>query len=257
MRKIRDSFLNKFIYKVVNTYILKLFGLKLSRNIGDDFVDVMKWLLGEYEVGHIIDGGAYRGDFSLQMAAAFPFATIYAFEPQKKSYALLCNVTREIPRIKTYNCALSSHSGKSVLHTNISPLTSSLSNTSEDGLHYFQDYLQPEGSEQVEVTSLSDFLSNEKVPGVDILKLDLQGHELQTIKGMDGFVGSVKLIFVEVQFLEIYQGTPLFSEVETYLRTKGFVFYQFFGLVRSPIDGRLLSGDAIFFNRKHVSLSKS
>jgi len=249
--------IKEFVYLVVNTYLLKPFGLKLIRNIGEDPVDVMKRLLGDYEVGHVIDGGAYQGDFSLQIAKAFPFATIYAFEPQNESYALVSDATSNIPRIKTYNCALSSNSGKFIFHTNISPLTSSLSNTSEEGLRYFQEYNQPSGEEEVQVTSLFDFLSAEKIPTIDILKLDLQGHELQAIKGMVEFISSVKLIFIEVEFIEIYQDAPLFSEVETYLREKGFVFYNFFGLVRSPRDGRLLYGDAIFFNREHISISKS
>jgi len=252
MQKIKN-----FIYLVVNGWILKPFGLKLSFSIGDDPVDVMKRLLGDYQVRHIVDGGAYRGDFSLQMAEVFPNATIYAFEPQKASYELLSGNTGKISRIKRYNCALSSNSGKSVFHTNVSPLTSSLSNTSEEGLRYFQEYNQPSGEEEVQVTSLSDFLSVEKIPAIDILKLDLQGHELQAIKGMAEFISSVKLIFIEVQFIKIYENATLFSEVETYLREKGFIFYNFLGLVRSPIDGRLLYGDAIFVNRKYISQSNS
>jgi FkbM family methyltransferase len=249
--------IKKIIYLVINTYLLKRVGLKLSRNIGSNPVDDMKRLLGDYKVRHIVDGGAYRGDFSIEIAKVFPDATVYAFEPQKESYGLLSNATRKVSGIKIYNCALSSKSGKSILHTNVSPLTSSLSNVSKDGLHYFQGYTNPEGIEEVEVTSLADFLSGENIPRVDILKLDLQGHELQAIKGMAEFIKTVKLIFIEVQFLEIYQGTPLFSEVETFLRSKGFVFYQFYGLVRSQINGRLLYGDAIFINQMNCSLLKS
>ena len=252
MRKIKN-----FIYIVINTWILKPFGLKLSFSIGDDPVDVMKRLLGDYQVRYIVDGGAYRGDFSLQMAETFPDATIYAFEPQKTSYALLSGNTGKMPRIQRYNCAISSCSGKSILHTNSSPLTSSLSKTSEDGLRYFPGHLKPEGTEEVEMTSLSDFLSSHNVPAVDILKLDLQGHELEAIKGTAEFISTVKLIFAEVQFIENYQDTPLFSDIEIHLRSKGFAFYQFFGLVRSPIDGRLLYGDAIFVNRKYISQSKN
>lgn len=245
----------KLIYMAVNSYILKPFGLRLSLNIGSDTVEIMKRLLVDYEVCHIIDGGAYRGDFSLQMAKAFSLATIYAFEPKKASYGLLSKNTAKMSRVKTYNYALSSSSGKSVLQTNVSPLTSSLSDTSEEGLHYFKEYNQADGTEEVETTSLFDFLSSREISDIDLLKLDLQGHELQAIKGLAEFIGSVKLIFLEVQFLEIYRDTPLFSEVETHLRSKGFVFYQFTGLVRSPMDGRLLYGDAIFFNKKYISLS--
>ena len=53
--------------------------------------------------------------------------------------------------------------------------------------------------------------------------------------------------------MELYDGAPLFSEIEVYLRTRGLAFYRFYDLVRSPNDGRLLYGDAMFARPEIIS----
>lgn len=240
--------LKYYIDLIVNGVLLKPFNLRLSYSLGSNPIDDIKRLLGTDSVKYIVDGGAYKGDFSLEAANAFPAATIYAFEPQKNSFALLSRNTAAMNRIKPVNCALGNNSGKALFYTNISPLTNSLSKSTADALKYFQCFNDPKRVENVEVVSLYDFLSEENISGIDLLKLDLQGHELQAIQGLGALLSSVKLIYAEVEFLKLYDGAFLFSEVEMYLREHGLIFYQLYDLVRSPENGRLLYGDAIFVN---------
>ncbi len=239
-----------YIDLVVNGVLLKPFNLKLSYNLGSNPMNDMKRLLQAQRVDHVVDGGAYRGDFSLQAADSFPAATVYAFEPLKSSFELLTRNTETVHRIKPINRALGAANGNAVFYTNASPLTNSLSKSTSDAMRYFQGFNDPKGTENVEVVSLKDFLSQENITGIGILKLDLQGHELQAIQGLGDMLSSVKLIYAEVEFLRLYEGTSLFSEVEMYLREREFIFYQLYNLVRSPENGRLLYGDAIFTNSK-------
>jgi FkbM family methyltransferase len=204
--------------------------------------------MSSFNVRCIIDGGAYQGSFSTDMARAFPSAAIFAFEPHPSSYELLLRVLKTYPGIKPYNVALGSSCGRLNFYTNVSPQTNSLAKASADGLRNFKEFVSPCGIEEVEVITLYEFTQKDRIPLVDILKLDIQGYELEAIKGMQDSLFGVKLIFLEIQFLQIYEGTPLFSEVETYLRQHGFIFYQLYNLVRSPDTGRLLYGDAIFVN---------
>ncbi len=246
--------LKYYIDLIVNGMLLTPFNLRLSYSLGSNPIDDMKRLLGIDSVKYIVDGGAYRGDFSLDMANVFPHATIYAFEPQNNSFALLAQNTATIDRIESVNCALGNNSGKAVFYTNLSPLTNSLSKSTSDAMNYFQGFNDPKTMEDVEVVTLNDFLSKKGISGIDILKLDLQGHELEAIQGLGALLSSVKLIYAEVEFLKLYDGASLFSEVELYLRERGFVFFQLYGLVRSPKNGRLLYGDAVFVNSKCISV---
>ncbi len=239
---------------VINRMILRPFGLKVSYRIGGNALEDMKALLSGHEVRYIVDGGAYRGDFSLGILSVFPTATVFAFEPQFASWSLLCEAAGVNPQIKVFRQALGSHCGEAVLHINKYPLTSSLSPSSAEGLKYFEGFVQPTGTEMVEVVTLRELAAKESLSCFDILKLDLQGYELEALRGLGDLVETVKLIFTEVEYVPLYEGCPLFSEIDQYLRRHDFCLYQLYGLVRSPIDGRLLYGDAVFVNERHISL---
>jgi FkbM family methyltransferase len=63
--------------------------------------------------------------------------------------------------------------------------------------------------------------------GVDLLKLDIQGAELQALEGGRTLLGRTLVIHVETEFVPIYAGQPLFSECELFLRGIGFAFHHF------------------------------
>jgi FkbM family methyltransferase len=65
--------------------------------------------------------------------------------------------------------------------------------------------------------------------GVDLLKIDIQGAELDVFKGGRRTLQDVLVIQTEVEFIELYQGQPLFAEVDTFLRAQGFFFHTFLG----------------------------
>jgi FkbM family methyltransferase len=77
--------------------------------------------------------------------------------------------------------------------------------------------------------------------GVDLLKIDIQGAELMAFKNAPERLKSALLIHTEVEFLEMYQGQPLFSEVEQFLRASGFVLHRFEPLVSRDFAPMLLS----------------
>jgi hypothetical protein len=84
---------------------------------------------------------------------------------------------------------------------------------------------------------------------VDLLKLDLQGYELEALRGCGEWIRQIKLITTEVEFLPLYEGQPLFSDVEAYLRERGFCLLNLYELWTQP-DGQLTAGDALFLNRR-------
>jgi len=85
---------------------------------------------------------------------------------------------------------------------------------------------------------------------IDILKLDLQGFELDALKGADKILKNTKLVFTEIEFTELYNDAPLFSHIDLFLRPHGFRLLNFYSLWTHP-DGQLTSGDAIYLNTKY------
>lgn len=73
---------------------------------------------------------------------------------------------------------------------------------------------------EVESVSLDSYCRSHPMP--DFVWMDLQGAELDALKGAAGVLPHVKAISVEVAFRQMYLGQPLFSEVDSLLHAAGF-----------------------------------
>jgi hypothetical protein len=80
----------------------------------------------------------------------------------------------------------------------------------------------------------------------DFLKLDVQGYELEVLKGAEESLNSLQVILAELNFLDIHKNVPLVSEVIAWLDERGWVAYDVCGLTRRPLDGALWQADLIF-----------
>ena len=103
--------------------------------------------------------------------------------------------------------------------------------------------------EEVQTVSLRQALGKDPA-SVDFLKLDTQGSELTILKS-DG-VCSIPLIEVEVEFIEVYQGQPLFDQVFSHLISNWCLLLWLTRHYGSPYDsdyfgrGSLVFGEALF-----------
>ncbi len=67
-----------------------------------------------------------------------------------------------------------------------------------------------------------DFLTD-----IDFNKIDVQGSELHVFENWVELLSGVFLIQIEVEFVELYKGQPLFADVDQFLRSQGFQFHTF------------------------------
>ncbi len=92
---------------------------------------------------------------------------------------------------------------------------------------------------------------------VDFFKIDVQGAELDVFAGASKALDTALVIQTEVSFVELYEGAPLFGEVDTWLRRRGFWFHTLTDLLSlsfqplrtgDPDQGlnQRLSADAIY-----------
>ncbi len=82
---------------------------------------------------------------------------------------------------------------------------------------------------------------------VDLIKIDIQGAELDALKGADRLLDSVAMVYSEIQFHPNYEGACLLDEVWSHLRTKGFSLFQLYSTWGSS-NGQLVQGDALFIS---------
>lgn len=108
----------------------------------------------------------------------------------------------------------------------------------------------------VETISLDEFIKQHALPSPDVIKLDTQGTELSILKGAGKCLELASLVEVEVEFVPLYKGQPLFPEIMNLMADHGFeciflnrVFQQrkaYKGLAK----GQLIFADAVFAKRE-------
>jgi len=79
-----------------------------------------------------------------------------------------------------------------------------------------------------------------------LLKLDVQGYELQVLAGAEETLRQAEVIMAEVALLKYNKGAPLMAEVIAFLAQRGFVPFDIGDLMRRYEDGALFQCDMIF-----------
>jgi FkbM family methyltransferase len=112
--------------------------------------------------------------------------------------------------------------GPAVFHVTQFDPASSLFDPNTEFLSQFQDLpIMCKTVETIEVqtTRLDDIA---EIGFCDFLKIDVQGGELDVLKGAERVLDKIITIHCEVEFAAVYRDQPLFSEIDTHLRTAGF-----------------------------------
>lgn len=160
--------------------------------------------------------------------------------------------------------------GEKTLYVTKAPMCSSLYEPNEPFLNRFQGLAELAGldfSIEIETTTLDDFCQEEGIEEIDFLQIDVQGADLDVLKGGKRIVNhSVLGIQIEVEFSSLYNQQPLFTDVDIYLRNLGFTLFDLTKAYRfrkiSPIysnlrQGQILWGDAFYLQDLIAPTGKS
>ncbi len=79
--------------------------------------------------------------------------------------------------------------------------------------------------------------------GADFLKLDVQGAEVDVMKGAENVLADAVVVHTEVEFVPMYKGQPLFAEVDQRMRKSGFVFHKFAGIAGRTFQPLVVNND--------------
>ncbi len=113
------------------------------------------------------------------------------------------------------------------LHATDKPATSSIYEPNAKLLDRFQAL---EGLTQVQKVSEVQTHRLDDMPeltNIDYLKIDVQGAELDVIRGGPKALQNAVVIHTEAAFVPLYKGQPLFGEVDAALRAQGFMLHSF------------------------------
>jgi len=194
-----------------------------------------------------IDVGASTGEFAKKVERYFGLKKAVLIDPissLQKGNNLKNN------KIFTEICALSNKRGTKKFNLYNFHYSSSLLKNLENKIFKKQNK-KFEGSQiSVNVKTLDD-VYQERFSGeaIDLLKIDVQGSELDVLKGGNTCLKNTNCIFLEISFQQIYQGSATFFEIDTFLRNKGFYLMSLSEGYRGPFN-ELLQGDALYKRKK-------
>lgn len=170
----------------------------------------------------VIDIGANKGQFTLIARYVFSDATIISFEPLSlcaekfnKFFSKDQNIIFHQSAIGPINTTQSMHVSKLNDSSSLFPISNRQSTifpgTEESHI------------EEIKVAPLHQFLSKEDLLDKRILvKIDVQGYELDVLKGCEYLMHLFDFIYVECSFIELYKGQALAYEVIKYLNNQSF-----------------------------------
>jgi FkbM family methyltransferase len=195
----------------------------------DDFFTHVKAL--GFAPRTIVDVGAACGTSSLHRA--FPDAKFILIEPLAEFLPALEQLATGY-NCEIHFCAVAAQAGEAAFQVASDLYGSSIAHNGADA------------TRQVPVTTLDDILDQSDFQPPILLKVDVQGHELQVMAGMTRNLPNCELIILETSTFRVGKNPPDFSTVVGYMKDHGFSVYDILDGILRPYDRALGQIDLVF-----------
>jgi FkbM family methyltransferase len=228
----------------INRYLKKL-GLELhgtgylqSLAKGDfknDAFAIQKKIIGSRVQPVVFDIGANRGDTVEKYLGDLNNAKIYAFEPFPETFESLKHRFSENQAVLCFPFAVSNSEEPKVFYVNKNIDTNSLLKPKKSGLSSDKEVAN-KSEITVQTITLDKFCADHKIEHIDILKMDIQGGELQALQGAVNLLqkNKIGLIYSETFFINQYELQPLFHDLSKFLQPFGYYLQDIY----SPVYGK-------------------
>ncbi len=151
-----------------------------------------------------IDIGANHGDYTSELVARYPNAECHLFEPSSACVASLRERFSSFKSVSVIQGALSDHDARSSLYSP-APGSAYASLTDRRMSHHGFD-MPP--LEEVSVTRFDAYWHEDRI--IDYVKIDVEGHELNVLKGFGVLLSRVRL--VQFEFGSAHVDTRVFFQ---------------------------------------------
>jgi len=170
----------------------------------------------------VFDVGVGRG--TPELYGAYPGAKFILVEPLSEFGPALEGLAREL------NCvvcrkAVGEKAGTISINIENDPQTSSVCDRPRTD--------SPDKTRSVEVTTLDAILAEN--PGLSspvLLKIDVEGFELQVLKGAAELLNISEIVIVETSIAKRFEGGTVLEDVVEFMRSRGFRIFDFLTITR-------------------------
>ena len=199
-----------------------------------------------FDPSMIVDVGAYVGDWTRMTKRIFPQSRVLMIDAQSSKRTALESVRSEYSgSVELEIALLSAQSGRRVefvLLESGSTLFDERSDVARTTVH-------------LETRTLDELLDTRGFRGASFLKLDVQGAELEVLKGGRRALADADVVLLETSLLSYNRDAPLLSDVVRFMDEHGFCIYDITSLTRradlaiEDADDTLVQLDALFVKK--------
>lgn len=179
----------------------------------------------------IFDVGANDGKTAIALAASFPDAVVYAFEPVAETFRALAQNAATHHRIRPFNLALGARPRNARMRIKAVSVSNRIAG--------WRDLLKP--GETVTMTSGDDFCGEQGLDRIGLLKVDSEGHDLQVLIGFRKMLAAARidLVEAEVGMNPENKRHVSFEAVKTYVERFGYRLFLIYEQTYDvPFSGR-------------------
>jgi FkbM family methyltransferase len=191
----------------------------------------------------ILDIGAHHGDWAKEIASIFPDSSIFMVEGNSDCEEKLSQVGYP------YSISLLSDRFKSVPFYKHNGFY-----TTGDSI--YKENTEAYSKENSEVTilhccTLDDIVDRYNLQNIDMIKMDVQGSEMDIMKGSLATIQKAQVVLLELQLIEYNTGAPMFIEMIVFMDSIGFKVYDVIELHYTS-DHELIQVDILFMRKDLV-----
>jgi FkbM family methyltransferase len=184
----------------------------------------------------IVDVGVGPGTFDLY--AGLPDARLLLVEPLEEWHGHMNALSRTRPA-EIVLAAAGATAGETQISVHPLPWSSSV-------------FGRPRGEDveatwrTIPVVRLDDVVRDRAMSGPFVVKIDVEGAELDVLAGATEILHETDLVLLELSLFELLPGQPLFHDVIAWMHDHGFVLAEFYDGHNRPLDGSLARFDGAF-----------
>lgn len=186
----------------------------------------------------ILDVGANEGVWTRRASAVFPGASFLLIEPQHEMNASLEAVARDLTNVRFIQAGAGAQKGVLTLTVSVDLQGSSFL-AAEDAASTNME------RRPVPIITI-DSLYEDGGDFPDLVKLDIQGFELEALRGAQTLFGRTESFILEVSLYEFMPNCPIMSEVIAFMSQRDYEVYDIPGYLRRPFDSALGQVDIAF-----------
>lgn len=189
----------------------------------------------------VLDIGSAKGYWSLRAATRWKTAQFHMIDPLVESEPSLKEICQKHDRFHYLLMAVGNRTGTVTM--NVTPDFDGSSALDYPGA-------DPARQRQIPLDTIDNLMAAGKLPPPQLVKIDVQGFEMQVLQGGQKLFESAEVFIIETNLYRFMPECPLLHEIVAYMAERGYRIFDFAGTLRRPYQNDLAQVDVVFVSEK-------